>query len=89
MLELVRTVTTEMRNEEVARRKAERWAEIPGWVVVTCAVADDELTRLEDYAACCCAIHNFSLYLWATGVGMKWSTGPITVSRSWSRPSNS
>ncbi len=78
LIELVRAVTTEMRSEEVAARKAERWSQIPAWVVVTCAVADDELTRLEDYAACCCAIQNFALYLWAAGIGIKWSTGPVT-----------
>ena len=42
------------------------------------AQTSDELRQLEDYAACCCAIHNLSLYLWQAGVGMKWSTGPVT-----------
>ena len=78
MVGLTYDITAELKNEEVARRKADRWAETPAWVAVTCAVADDELRRLEDYAACCCAIQNFSLYLWEAGVGLKWSTGAIT-----------
>jgi len=34
--------------------------------------------KLEDYAACACAIQNLSLSLVADGVGYKWSTGKIT-----------
>lgn len=78
MLDLTRTITAELRDEDVAERKVGRWADVPQWLAVTCAVTDDELAQLEDYAACCCAIQNFSLYLWQSGIGMKWSTGPIT-----------
>lgn len=42
--------------------------------------ANDILQR-EDYAACCCAIQNFMLHLWADGIGVKWSTG-----RVWDHP---
>lgn len=32
----------------------------------------------EDYAAVCCAVHNFVLSLWADGVGCVWGTGGLT-----------
>jgi len=32
----------------------------------------------EDYASCCCAVQNLSLYLSEAGVASKWTTGPIT-----------
>ncbi len=57
--------------------KFERWRKVPGWLVVTCENSDDALQGKEDYAACCCAIHNFSLYLWSEGIGVKWTTGPV------------
>tara|TARA_B100000579_G_C22828554_1_gene854614 strand:- start:736 stop:1287 length:552 start_codon:yes stop_codon:yes gene_type:complete len=41
-----------------------------------CSENDDQ--RLEDYAACACAIQNMSLSLVSDGVGYKWSTGKIT-----------
>ena len=43
-----------------------------------CQNSDDEVRAKEDYAACCCAVHNFSLCLWAEGIGVKWTTGPVT-----------
>ena len=49
-------------------------------MVVTCDLSDDPLRELEDYAACCCAIQNMQLYLWSQGVGVKWTTGPVTRS---------
>tara|TARA_Y100001968_G_C19431900_1_gene757529 strand:- start:97 stop:645 length:549 start_codon:yes stop_codon:yes gene_type:complete len=36
-------------------------------------------SKLEDYAACSCAIQNLFLSLTAEGVGSKWSTGTITT----------
>tara|TARA_Y100001968_G_C19356412_1_gene717418 strand:- start:116 stop:667 length:552 start_codon:yes stop_codon:yes gene_type:complete len=39
---------------------------------------DDQVQKLEDYAACACAIQNISLSLVADNVGCKWSTGRIT-----------
>ena len=39
----------------------------------------DQVQKLEDYAACACAIQNLSLSLVADGVGCKWSTGKITT----------
>ncbi len=39
---------------------------------------DDQVQKLEDYAACACSIQNLSLSLVANNVGCKWSTGKIT-----------
>ena len=40
---------------------------------------DNQVQKLEDYAACACAIQNLSLSLVADEVGCKWSTGKITT----------
>ncbi len=77
-LHWVEVVTTEKANAEVGARKAGKWAKVPGWLLVTCKRSDDALLEQEDYAACACAIHNLSLYLWRAGIGMKWSSGAIT-----------
>ena len=61
-----------------AESKRRKWAEVPGWLVVTCDLADDPLRREEDYAACCCLIQNLSLALWSAGIGTKWTTGDVT-----------
>jgi len=47
-------------------------------LVATQVCTDDQDQKLEDYAACACAIQNLSLSLVADGVGCKWSTGKIT-----------
>ena len=47
-------------------------------LVVTQISTNDKVQKLEDYAACACAIQNLSLSLVADGVGCKWSTGKIT-----------
>jgi nitroreductase len=66
-------------GEEAARKKLERWLSMPGWLVITCKSSpDDTLRHQEDYAACCCAVQNLALALWARGVGLKWSTGDVT-----------
>ena len=77
-LHWVEVIVSDRANPEVGRRKAEKWAKVPGWVIVTCPKSEDALLQQEDYAACACAIHSFSLYLWKLGIGMKWSTGSIT-----------
>jgi nitroreductase len=65
-------------GEEAAQNKLRRWREMPGWLAVTCAKNADAAREREDYAACCCAVQNLTLYLWAHGVGMKWGTGKVT-----------
>ena len=48
-------------------------------LIATQICSDDQVQKLEDYAACACAIQNLSLSLVADGVGSKWSTGIITT----------
>ena len=48
-------------------------------IVASQVCTDNPHQRLEDYAACACAIHNLSLSLASDGIGYKWSTGKITT----------
>ena len=48
-------------------------------LVATQLCTDNKVQKLEDYAACACAIQNLSLSLVSDGVGSKWSTGKITT----------
>ncbi|GMQ81334.1 MAG: nitroreductase [Rhodothermia bacterium] len=66
------------RGDVAAENKLKRWLGIPGWLALTCIKSDDSFRDKEDYAACCCAAQNMMLFLWAHGVGMKWTTGPVT-----------
>ncbi|MCH8123517.1 MAG: nitroreductase [Bacteroidetes bacterium] len=66
------------RGDGAAKNKLNRWLGIPGWLALTCKKSDDSFREKEDYAACCGAAQNMMLFLWAHGVGMKWSTGPVT-----------
>ncbi len=47
-------------------------------LIATQVCSDNQVQKLEDYAACACAIQNLSLSLVADDVGCKWSTGTIT-----------
>tara|TARA_B100000945_G_scaffold198750_1_gene159783 strand:+ start:859 stop:1410 length:552 start_codon:yes stop_codon:yes gene_type:complete len=47
-------------------------------IIATQVCTDNQVQKLEDYAACACAIQNLSLSLVAYDVGCKWSTGKIT-----------
>lgn len=75
------TLVAASKGDKAAAVKHKRWAEMPGWLVVTCAAADDPVRSREDYAACCCAIHNISIFLWDNGIGVKWTTGEVTRDR--------
>ena len=48
-------------------------------IVATQILTNDSKRKLEDYAACACAIQNLLLSLIDDGVGSKWSTGEITT----------
>jgi len=54
-----------------------KFLEIPKIVLVGQVLAEDSLTKLEDYAACSCAIQNFKLMAWQQNMGVQWSTGPV------------
>lgn len=71
-------IVAEKKGHDAGEAKRRQWSAVPGWLVVTCRRSPDELLQQEDYAACCCAIQNFSLALWSAGVGTKWSTGDVT-----------
>jgi nitroreductase len=77
-IELIRTIITESKTRELADFKADAATAIPGWLVVTCKRSQDELLQQEDYASCCCAIQNLTLYLSEAGIASKWTTGLIT-----------
>lgn len=70
-------LVTQSKGPKAGRAKLDRWRAIPGWMVVTCENSDDPVRTREDYAACCCTIHSFSLYLWSQGIGVKWTTGDV------------
>ena len=53
----------------------------PTIVAVSCLQEGDEQRRREDYAATCCAVQNVHLAAWNEGVGMQWTTGPITLEK--------
>lgn len=59
-------------DPEKQKKKLKRWADVPGWMVVTSQISEgDELMTQEDYAATCCAIQNFQLAMYAEGLGTK------------------
>ncbi|MBT5020694.1 MAG: nitroreductase [Planctomicrobium sp.] len=78
IVELNTKLVTASKGVEAAEKKREKWSQIPGWLVVTYQRSEDKLRDQENYAAVCCAIQNFSLSLWSAGIGMKWTTGPVT-----------
>lgn len=77
-VDLIRTIVTEIKDEDIAAFKAKSAAAIPGWLLVTCSKSEDQLLQREDYASCCCAVQNLTLYLSEAGVASKWTTGFIT-----------
>ncbi|MGH8650639.1 MAG: nitroreductase family protein [Gammaproteobacteria bacterium] len=68
----------ERRGAQAGDAKLRRWRQIPGWLVLTCLRPSDPDQEREDYAACCCAVQNFCLFLWSHGIGVKWTTGDVT-----------
>lgn len=79
LAELAGELATAAKGPEKGQQKREKMAAVPQWVVVTVTrTANDAFRQQEDYAAVCCAIQNFMLYLWQDGIGTKWSTGEVT-----------
>jgi nitroreductase len=56
----------------------DKWMSKPTLVFVSCVLDGDEYRRSEDMASVSCAMLNMQLAGWELGVGMQWSTGPIT-----------
>lgn len=65
-------------TEAQERKVREKVGSSPELLVVRQVLADDELRRREDYAACACALQNMMLALCSRGVQSKWSTGGAT-----------
>jgi nitroreductase len=79
VVDLNATLVAANKGAAAGETKRERWSTIPGWLAVTSARSPDDCElEKEDYAACCCAIQNLSLYLWSVGIGVKWTTGAVT-----------
>ena len=70
-------------GEEIRKKAGEggynKFMSKPTIVAVSCLQEGDEQQKREDYAATCCAMMNVQLAAWNEGVGMQWSTGPITM----------
>jgi nitroreductase len=69
------------KGERAGPVRRARLEAVPGMFVLTSARSEDALVDRENYAACCCAAQNLMLYLWAQGIGVKWTTGGITRQR--------
>ncbi len=77
-------ITLASKGSRVAQIKRSRWQSVPGWLVLTSKKAENTKEERENYAACCCAAQNFMLYLWTKNIGVKWTTGDITETLSFS-----
>lgn len=77
IVDLNASLVAQKRGPEAGEKKRQRWASMPGWLVITCQRSSQELRAREDYAACCCAIQNLMLDLWARDIGSKWTSGPV------------
>ncbi len=78
VIELNARLVAASKGAGAAEKKRQRWASVPGWLVVTSKISPNPLTSKEDYAATCCAVQNLMLDLWASGIGCKWTTGAVT-----------
>ena len=65
-------------NESSIKKIQDKMLKPSHLIIATQICIDDQVQKLEDYAACACSIQNLSLSLVAYGVGCKWSTGKIT-----------
>ena len=76
-LDLCSDIVTAKKGDKAAEFKRRSWSEKPNWMVVTCKRSSNQSSQLEDYAACCAAVQNLTLYLWKAGIGSKWTSGDI------------
>lgn len=92
LAELCGAHVEKIKGERAGKRKTEKWKAVPNWMVFlsknqtitpththnTTEPTEMTYTQIEDYAATCCALHNFTLALHESGVVSKWSSGSIT-----------
>ena len=65
-------------DESILKKIRDKMLNPSHLLIATQVCTDNQVQKLEDYAACACAIQNLSLSLVADDVGCKWSTGKIT-----------
>ena len=65
-------------DESVQKKIRDKMLNPSHLLIATQLNTDNQVQKLEDYAACACAIQNLSLSLIGNDVGCKWSTGKIT-----------
>lgn len=66
------------RRERFAQDAYKKLSSIPTVVAMIVDQEGDQQSRIEDFAAACCAAQNIQLAAWAEGVGTKWSTNIVT-----------
>ena len=66
------------KDETILKKIRDKMLNPSHLLIASQVCTDNQVQRLEDYAACACAIQNLSLSLVADDVGCKWSTGIIT-----------
>lgn len=71
-------ITEARHGPDAAQNKRARWLSVPGWLLVTCVRDKSPIRDRENYAACCCAVQNFTLALHAEGYSAKWTSGGVT-----------
>lgn len=81
-IEKVKEVATAEQQKSVGEKGHKKFMSKPLIIAVCCLRSDDDFQQKEDYAAVCCAIQNIQLAAWERGIGMQWSTGPITKERN-------
>ena len=69
----------EAARQALADAGYEKFHSKPTIVAVSCVQDGNDTQNREDYAAACCAIQNVALAAWAVGIGMQWTTGPVTL----------
>ena len=65
-------------DESILKKTRDKMLNPSHLLIASQVCTDNQVQKLEDYAACACAIQNLSLSLIADDVGCKWSTGKIT-----------
>lgn len=68
----------EQQQINVGQKGYDKFMSKPIVVAVSYVKSGNDFEQREDYAATCCAIQNIQLVAWSHGIGMQWSTGPIT-----------
>ncbi len=68
---------------DTANKKIGRWSNIPGWLLVTQTISENEKTFLEDHATLSIAMYMMMLSFHKNGVGSKWSTASLFSGPAW------